>query len=141
MSIFKNVYKLPNEIINLIQKYIPYQILVFINKFYYNQYHYIIRKSIPQYENYTRNTIRRDNEFVFKQNIEENFDYWIKNKQYMYKNMVFNNYIYFIIYLCIENNSERCREIIYDHLKKRDLCINLHKKNIVKYINGKIKYQ
>ena len=101
MSIFQNVYKLPNDIIKLIQKYIPCQILVFINKFYYNQYHYIIRKSIPQYENYTRNTIRRDNEFVFKQNIEENFDYWIKNKQYMYKNMVFNNYIYFIIYLCI----------------------------------------
>jgi hypothetical protein len=137
MSIFKNVYKLPNDIIKLIKKYLPYKTLVFINNFYYNQYHYIIRKFIPHYENFTRNIIKRDNEFVFKQVIEENFDHWIKNKQYMYKNMIFNNYIYFVIYLCIENNSIQCREVIYDYLKKRDLCINLHKKNIVKYIKWK----
>jgi len=137
MSIFNNVYKLPNDIIKLIKIYLPYKTLVFINNFYYNQYHYIIRKFIPKYENFTRNIIKRDNEYVFKQVIEENFDNWIKNKQYMYKNMIFNNYIYFIIYLCIENNSIQCREVIYDYLKKRDLCINLHKKNIVKYIKWK----
>jgi hypothetical protein len=66
--------------------------------------------------------------------IEENIDSWLKNKKYKYKNMSFNNHIYFIVYYCIENNAERCREITHDYLKNRDLCRNLHKKNVIKYI-------
>ena len=137
MNIIKNVYELPEEIVRLIKEFIPHKTLVFVNSFYYNKYHYTIRKLIPQYDNYIRDIVRRDNEFVFEKIIEENFDNWMKNKQYIYKNMIFNNYIYFIMYLCIENGSDRCRQVIYDYFKKRDLCINLHKKNIVKYIKWK----
>ena len=89
------------------------------------------------YENFVRDTIRRDNEFVFEMVVRENIDSWLKNKQYRYKNMVFNNYIYFIMHFCIENNSERCREVLLHYLIKRDLCRNLHKKNVVKYIKWK----
>ena len=48
--------------------------------------------------------------------------------------MIFNNYLYFVMNFCIENNSDRCREIVLNFLSKRDLCRNLHKKNVVKYI-------
>ena len=137
MNVIKFVYQLPDDIIKLIKEYIPYQSLVFVNTFYYNNYHYTIKKIIPQYENYTRDIIRKDNEFVFEKVIDENINSWIKNKQYRYKNMIFNNYIYFIMYLCVENNSERCRVVLNEYLKKRDLCRNLHKKNIVKYIKWK----
>jgi hypothetical protein len=81
--------------------------------------------------------IRRDNEFVFEKIITENIELWIKKKEYIYKNMIFNNYIYFIINYCIENNSERCRDILTNYLSKRHLCRNLHKKNVVKYIKWK----
>lgn len=50
--------------------------------------------------------------------------------------MIFANYIYFIIHYCIENNSDKCRLIIKNYLSKGNLCINQHKKNVVKYING-----
>jgi hypothetical protein len=125
---------LPDDIIDLIKEFIPPQNLVFLNKKYYNLYHHTIKSSIRLYQNYVREMIRRDNNMVFEKILEENIDLWLKNKQYRYKDMVFNNYIYFILYYCIENNSEQCREIINYYLKKRDLCRNLHKKNVVKYI-------
>lgn len=133
----KQISDLPDDIINLIRQFIPYKKLVFVNKTFYNLYHHTIRKSIPLYENYIRDIIRRDNEFVFEKVIEENIHYWIKNRNYRYKNMIFNNYIHFIINFCIENYSERCREILLKILSKRHLCRNLHKKNIVKYIKWK----
>jgi phosphoribosyl-ATP pyrophosphohydrolase len=129
-----NIFELPDDIIDLIKEFIPRQKLVFVNKSFYNLYHHFIKKTISLYDNYVRDTIRRDNEFVFQKILEENIDLWLKNKQYRYKNMVFTNYIYFIMHYCIENNAENCREITHDYLKKRDLCRNLHKKNVVKYI-------
>jgi len=125
---------LPDNIIDLIKFYIPRQRLVFVNKIFYNLYHHTIKPYIPLYENYIRDMIRRDNYIVLEKILEENIELWLKKTHYTYKNMVFNKYISFIVYYCIENNSDRCREIINDFLTKRNLCINLHKKNVVKYI-------
>jgi hypothetical protein len=133
----KNISNLPDNIINIIKEYIPHNKLVFVNKTFYNLYHNTIRKYIPQYQNYIRDIIRRDNDFVFGKIIQENLDIWIKIKQYRYKNMIFNNYIYFVMNFCIENDSERCRQLLLNFLSKRDLCRNLHKKNIIRYIKWK----
>ncbi len=130
----KKISLLPNEIINEILEYIPKQKLIFVNSTYYNLYHCLIKKYIPVYESYVRDMIRKDIFFVFKQLIRENIEMWIKNRQYRYKDMVFSNYIYFVLHYCIENNSERCRNILIEELSKRNLCRNLHKKNIIKYI-------
>lgn len=134
------IYELPPEVIELIKEFLPRHTLVFTNKTFYNLYHYTIRSYIPLYENFVRDTIRRDNDFVFEKVLGENFERWINNRQYRYKNMNFANYIYFIMHFCIENNSNRCREVLISYLSKCDLCKNLHKKNVVKYINGKIRY-
>ena len=56
---------------------------------------------------------------------------------YTSKNMIFNNYLYFVINYCIENDSNNCIKIISDFLKEHGLCKNLHKKNVVKYIKWK----
>ena len=133
----KQICDLPNDILNLIEEFIPRGKLVFVNKNFYYLYHYTLKKTIPLYDNYIRDMIRRDNEFVFERIINENIELWIKKKEYFYKNMIFNNYIYFIMNYCIENNSERCRDVLNNYLSKRDLCRNLHKKNVVKYIKWK----
>ncbi len=130
----KNIFELPDDIIHLIKEFIPVNKLVFINKKYYNLYHHTIKNAIILFENYVRDVVARDNQFVFQKIIEENMDLWTKNKQYMYKNMIFNNYIYFIMHFCIENDSEKCKNLLIKELSKRDLCRNLHKKNVVKYI-------
>ena len=133
----KHISDLPNEIIDLIKEFIPREKLVFVNSGYYKLYHHTIKKYIPLYSNYIRDIIRRDNEYVFEEVVKENIELWFKKKEYFYKNMIFDNYIYFIMNYCIENNSERCRDILIQYLSKRDLCRNLHKKKVVKYIKWK----
>jgi hypothetical protein len=78
--------------------------------------------------------IRRDNYFIFDKIVGENVNKWINHRQYRYKNMIFSNYIYFILHYCIENDSDNCRQIMMKELSKRDLSKNLHKKNVVRYI-------
>ena len=134
MNAANNIFNLPDDIVREILTYIPRQKLVFVNKLYYNSYHCCIKKYISLYESYVRDTLRRDNFFVFEKIVEENFKSWIENRQYRYKNMVFSNYIYFVLHFCTENNSEMCHKILIKEFKKRDLCRNLHKKNIIKYI-------
>jgi hypothetical protein len=136
-DLFKNIKKLPDVLVLQIYNFIPRIELAFTNKENYNLYHIYLKKYITNYENYIRDTIRRDNQFVIRKIIEENFKIWIKIYDYMYKNMIFKNYVYFVIHYCIENNSNRCKEVIMDFLKQQRFGKNLHKKNIIKYIRWK----
>jgi len=136
-TFIKNINKLPYEIIDLIKEYIPKKTMVFVNKENYLLYHHIIKKNITNYEKYIRDTIRRDNEFVFNLILRENYDKWCEIKQYRYKCMIFINYIYFTINYCIENDSNNCRNIINDFFKEHGLGKNTHKKNVIKYIRWK----
>jgi len=129
--------RLPPELIRYIKEYIPKKEFVFTNRENYNLYHPLIKPSIKDYESYIRAMIRQDNEFVFKKIVEENYNKWYEFKQYKYKNMIFNNYLYFVMNFCIENESNNCRKIISDFLKEHGLGKNLHKKNVVKYIKWK----
>lgn len=135
--LFENIKFLPDVLVSHIYDFIPRIALVFTNKEKYNLYHIHLKKYIINYENYIRDTIRRDNHFVIGKIVEENFNIWIKICDYMYKNMIFKNYAYFVIHYCIENESTKCREVVIDFLKQLGLCKNLHKKNIVKYIRWK----
>ena len=128
------IHKLPAELINIIKEYIPKKILVFVNKTNYILYHSAIKCCIHNYEKFIRDVIRRDNEFVFEMIVNENYSRWVLIKNYRYNNMVFKNYAFFVVNYCIENDSNNCRKIIIDFLKKLGLCKNLHKKNIIKYI-------
>ena len=129
--------RLPPELIRYIKEYIPKKTFVFTNRENYNLYHSLLKPSIKDYESYIRSMIRQDNEFVFKKIVEENYNKWYEFKQYKYKNMIFNNYLYFVMNFCIENDSNNCRKIISDFLKEHGLGKNLHKKNLVKYIKWK----
>jgi phosphoribosyl-ATP pyrophosphohydrolase len=137
MNDINKLRNLPDDIIRNVLEFIPREKLIFVNHIYYNLYHHMLRNNISNYESYVRDMIRRDNSFVFEKITRENMDAWIGCRNYRYKDMIFNNYIYFILYFCIENKSERCREILIEELEKRNLCRNLHKKNVIKYIKWK----
>jgi hypothetical protein len=131
--------KLPNEVISYIREFMPHEKLIFTNKKNYEQYHYLLKEKHlikNYYFSYVREMVRYDRSFVFKKILEENKNAWLIHKNYYYKNMVFVNYIYFILYYCNENSSTQCRELIVDLLKKRNLYKNIHKKIVFKYING-----
>ena len=133
-NIINVINNLPIELIELIKQFIPKTILVFTNKTNYYLYHKLLQTYIKNYESYIRDTIRRDSLFVFEVLTKENIKKWILKKNYNYKNIVFNNYLSFIIYYCSENNSDKCKNFILSFIKEEGLCKNQHKKNIVKHI-------
>jgi hypothetical protein len=128
----------PIELIRIIKKYIPIPILVYLNKYYYIKYHYSIKRYIikDQFENYVRNIIKRDYSLVFSQIFKENVKKWILLKKYNYKNNIYSNYIYFLLDLCLENESTNCQNIIKKYLKESGLSKNQHKKNTIINIRG-----
>ena len=58
-------------------------------------------------------------------------------KKYMYKNIIFKKYAYFVINYCIENESNNCRKFMNSFFQELGLGKNQHKKNFVKYIKWK----
>jgi hypothetical protein len=138
-NIFYYINKLPFYIVNEIKKYIPNKILLFLSREKYIYYHILIRQMIQiiKYENYIRYIIYRDFDFIFQQIIQENYLKWFEIKEYVYKNNIYKNYVYFIKGFCIENNSEKCRNFLNNFLEKLGLCKNQHKKNIIKHIRWK----
>jgi c-di-AMP phosphodiesterase-like protein len=133
-NIFIQIRALPDCLINIIKEFTPKVVFIFTNRENYSLYHSLIKKYINNYENYIRDTIRRDNEFVFEKIIEENLERWVLIKNYKYKKYNFKNYLYFVVYYCIENDSNNCRSVINNFCSEHGLCKNLYKKNVVQYI-------
>jgi hypothetical protein len=136
-TIVDKINELPEELVQMVKEFLPKHILAFTNKANYILYHPFIKNTIWRLEDYIRDTIRRDNLFVFELIIAENYEKWIHRKNYSYRNIVFNNYLSFVTQYCIENNSDKCKNFIVDFLKEHGLCKNQHKKNIVKHIRWK----
>jgi hypothetical protein len=142
INLMNEISKLPKEIIQTIKEYIPKSVFAFTNRENYILYHKYIKDTNPDgntftHNNIIRNAIRRDYSFVLERNVRDNYKLWCNHGKYLYKNMIFYNYLYFIMYYCIENDSNNCRKIIYNFLEEHGLHKNLHKKNIVKYIRWK----
>ena len=95
-NIINLVNKLPTDIVNIIEEYVPKKEFVFTNKTNYQLYHHLIRPTIKTFETYIRDIIRRDNNFVFEMIVRENYLKWFEIKNYTYKNYAFKNYVYFL---------------------------------------------
>jgi hypothetical protein len=136
----ENINNLPCELIMLIKSFLPKTTLLFLNNYYYKKYHYLIKKFIisnNNFENYIRTIIRQDNSFVFSQILIDYNKDISKIKHYVYKNIMYKKYYYFLIDYCIKNNSINCRNVLNEFLKLQGLCQNRHKKNTFIHIRWK----
>jgi len=136
---FSKVDVLPSELVILIKTYLPRTCLIFLNNYYYKKYHYLVKSMIGKnnFENYIRDIIRRDNDFVFSHILLDYYKSIGKIKNYVYKNMMYKNYYYFLTDYCIKNNSIKCRTELNEFLKEQGLCQNRHKKNSCIHIRWK----
>jgi hypothetical protein len=127
------IKRLPLEIEDIIKSFIPISVLLTLNKQYYVKYHKHIKLFISkeQYDNYIRDTLRRDNDFVFNFLLKENHNVWLNIRKYKYANMNYGNYFCFIDKFCIDNESTKCRNLLKDYLNKTGLSKNQHKKNTI----------
>jgi hypothetical protein len=139
MDFFKNVDKLPEQLISIIYSYIPKIVTTFLTKEYYLRDHHLIRNFVDKIkiEQYIRCMVRQDNDFVFKQLLVENYKRWLDMKKYYYKESIYNNYVNFLESYAIDNGSSKCRKIIQELFEEQGLSKNQHKKNTVKYIRWK----
>ena len=139
MNEFNNLDLFPTEIIDIVKSYIPDKYLIFINKYYYTKYHHLIKELIPKnnYEKYIRHIIRKDNDIVFQYILSDNIYRFLKIKNYIYKNISYANYLYFLTDYCIHNNSNNCRNVLNEVMKQHKLCQNRHKKNTYIHIRWK----
>lgn len=135
-QVINRVNKLPVELKNEIFDFLPNEKLIFTNKEYYEAYHPLVYNLIPKRftENYIRDMVARDNAFVFNYILREKYHKWEKIKDYVFKNVVYPNYLQFILSYCIMNESTKCKNVYYDYLKEQGITENQHKKNVVKHI-------
>lgn len=119
-DIIKYLVYLPEDILFYIFPFISIKTLVAINKNYYTKNHKLIKQMIlpHRYESYIRNTIRKDHAYTLSFVLNENVDKWVSMSKYYYNHQIFTNYLYFISYLSIENNSTNCRKIIEDKAQR-----------------------
>lgn len=127
----------PLELVREINNYIPLIVKIFLNKTLYLKHHALIKPIIDKknaYDNYIRDIIRKDLDFVFHKISLEHWKVWVKNKKFTYKNKIFTNYIHLLENLCIETESTKCRNIILFFLEKSGLSKNQHKNKVAKVI-------
>jgi hypothetical protein len=118
-----NIKKLPNELITKIYDYISYDILMFLTKKNYDEYHYAVLKDIidiknKNIHNYVRYIIRCDNYIALNDLLRNLNKLNIKNHKIKYKYKKYANFLDYMIYLCIENNnpSTKCKNVIMEYL-------------------------
>ena len=136
---FQNINYLPKELYLIVNSYIPAIAKIQLNKELYAKYHHLFRDSInrKQLENYIRTTVRQDNDFVFNQLLQENYNKWFNIKKYLFQDCIYANYIYFLKTYCVENQSTKCKEKIDNLIQELGLSKNQHKKNIIRHIRWK----
>lgn len=135
-DILKNIIKLPDELVDIIYSYVPTTVKTVLSKNNYLAEHKLIRQTINKndIENYIRTMIRQDNSFVFEQLLIENYDKWINIKEYYYKECIYMNYLMFLEFYIMDNESIKCKKILAELFEELGFNKNQHKKKSFKYI-------
>lgn len=121
----KRTRKLPYELVDIIESYVNPLVFVFTSKTNYTNNHSIVKPIITKakkFESYVRDMVQRDNAFVLDYILKENSSKWFYDyTYYVYNNITYKNYIYFLLDFCIEHDSNKCRSIINKHLNELGL--------------------
>ena len=135
---FDLINNVPNDIIAIIWKYLSPYNKIFLNKECYLKYNNLIDHLIitERYENYIRDIIRKDYSFVFYYLFNRKFINWMIMHNYKYKDIIFTDYIHFILYYSSSNNSHKCNKIANLELQLLGLKKDWRTKYRKKKING-----
>jgi hypothetical protein len=115
-----NINNFPFELLDIIFSYIPDISKLRLNKYYYKKYHESVIKIIKngQCESYIRCMIRRDNNFIMRHLIRENYVRWREMIDYYNGGLEFFNYVSFLRYYCDKYNSKKCEEEINKYIRE-----------------------
>ena len=117
---------LNDDVLNIIFEFIPSFIKFSLNKQFYNT----SQRTIAMPDTFIRNVIRYDYPFIFEYHLVKRYQKWRKISRWIYKNMVFHNYVEYVRHLCIEYESSKCKKKLITYEKR----INPQKKKKYKRI-------
>jgi len=105
---------LPTDIKLIIWEYLSSYDKIFLNKKYYLLYNNLIDSIIitGRYENYIRDIIKKDYSFIFKPLLNRKFMNWIIMHNYKYGDIIYTDYIHFILYYSSFHKSYNCNNIL-----------------------------
>ena len=114
IDILKKVNKISEDLVCEIFLYINPDYLLMTSKKYYIKYYKLIKKKIDpsRLESYIRNMVRCDNAFTFSPLLNENIQKWKCMNKYYYNHPISTNYLYFLEFFALENESTKCRNLI-----------------------------
>ena len=140
-QLLNNINKLPNEIVLLIESYVPETRKLFWSKELYEANHKLLLQYLSIHnkniEEYIRSIIRRDHDFVFSRLLVDNFDRWSNLRSYLNKDCIYMNYLVFLHSYCVDHDSKKCLQLLHPIIEKLGFSKNQHKKNLIKYIKWK----
>ena len=133
--LFDLISYLPDEIIAIIWSFLNIRNKIFINKENYLKYNNQIDKYIihRRYESYVRDIVRHDASFVFKYILQKNLTSFLKVENYRYNNVIYKNFLLFLLAFSNKNNSQRCNNVINLQLSLSGLNKKWYKNNRIKY--------
>ena len=99
-----------DDVLNYIYEFVPNDVKKSLNKSLFKEYS--SDYPIKRLNSFFINIIRQDYSFILECHMKEKFKRWYKLRNWIYKNMVFHNYIEYLKYLCIEYESQKCRNMI-----------------------------
>ena len=120
----EKLYLLPEEIVtNEILKFLGNEKLLFTSKKYYEKNIIKYRltntkfsyKRIGLLDNYIKKILINQYDYIFSLLINEKYGHWVKIKNYTYKGYKYKTYIDLLKQLCIEYQSNKCRNSILNY--------------------------
>jgi hypothetical protein len=121
----------PDEIVRNIYEYMPYQVLTWLSKTYYDKYHTTtiqthIKNTGKKLDTYFRYIIRLDNHIALQDmlnnsKIIKDVKTHNHNHNLKYKNKKYANIVDFLLYLSIENYkpSTKCKNVLIEYVKNK----------------------
>tara|TARA_B100001093_G_scaffold507866_1_gene569082 strand:+ start:3026 stop:3445 length:420 start_codon:yes stop_codon:yes gene_type:complete len=133
--LFDIIEYLPDDIINIIFNKINVFQLIFLNKEYYHKFNYLVdsKINIGRYDSYVRDIVRNDYSFIFENILIRKINFWLLRKNYLYNNVIYNDFLDFLLFYCKNNNSNKCSHLIYLQLDLSGLKKKRPKNNRIKY--------
>ena len=135
-SLLNKIDRTPIEIVMIIKKYIPREIIIITNKKDYENEYMNLRltcngegipfRSISYKKNFTFQTyikkiIANNMNYIFEMLIKHKYNHWINIKKYRYRGYKYSNYIQYLEQLCIQMESTLCKNVICDFEKNKGI--------------------
>lgn len=153
MDILEKINKIPEEVALYIKTFIPKNVLFLTNKYDYNNnimkirfvYHnsninklFLYNTETAYYsklDSYINFIIKNDFDYVFERLIYYKYNHWVTIRRYKYKGVSHSNYLTFLNELCIESQSNKCRNVI-KNIEKSNPLLRKKRHKKIRHINN-----